>query len=222
MLLGLGPWAGLMGCAATRMAVPAEFAEQAEVLEVRDRSGASGALIDEGFSLGQFRVEKVDRSWDKTESTTVALVATVNHEVGGYSYELRHAGQRAAGKCRTRARESVFDLGGSFSLTSEGSSLGCSCGESASTSIQTEDGELEGTLSLGERKYTLRAIHGLEDGSEQREPAGYRADGDVPYAAVEVQHPGRVWLSPSVNEEDRLTVGCLLAGLLLYLPPSGI
>ena len=186
------------------------------MLEARDRSAATGVLIDESFSLGPYQVDNVDRDWTKTESTTVALVATVHQEVGGYSYELRDKGQRTAGRCRTLAQESALALGGSYSLSTDGASLRCSCGESASASIQTEDGALTGTLALGERKYTLRPIHGLENGSEQSVPAGYRADADDPFAAVEVQHPGRVWLSPTVNKEDRLTVSCLLAGFMLY------
>jgi hypothetical protein len=203
------------------MAVPAEFAEQAEVLEAKERSSASGTLIDESFSLGSYRVEKVERRWNTTHSSTLGL-ATVGEQVGGYSYELSDAGRRIPGRCSTKARESVLDLGGSFSLSSDGASLGCSCGESASAKLESEDGELRGSLSLGERSYTLRAIHALEGGGEQREPAGYRADAEGPFAAVEVQHPGRVWLSPAVADDDRLVTSCVLAGLMLYQAPSGI
>jgi hypothetical protein len=47
--------------------------------------------------------------------------------------------------------------------------------------------------------------------------AGFRADLDGrPLGAVEVLHPGRIWLSRSLDDTERRQLGCLFAALMLY------
>src|SRR5262245_31464643 len=55
-------------CGAAHMALPADVAQASEEVPITDRSSWSGALADESFGLGPYKVTDVDRKWDSTRS----------------------------------------------------------------------------------------------------------------------------------------------------------
>jgi hypothetical protein len=202
------------------MAVPAEFVEHGQVLEAKDRSRGSGILVDESFAFGPYAVKKVDRNWDHTRESSAGAVSTKTSE-GGYSYQLEAGALKLVARCQARSGGTEADLGKGFSLSTGGhASLDCRCDAGASLNLEGDEETFRGTLTLDDRLYTLRAILELENGSEQRLPAGYRIDADEPLGAVEVEHPGRAWLPEDMPESSRIKLSCLFAGLMLYQPPT--
>lgn len=202
------------------MALPGDFTGHTQILVARERSRASGVLANESFELGPYGVRDVTRDWSSTEEATSGDVTT-SDTGGGYAYVLRGGESRLDGRCSARSGGAEMDLGEGWSLSSSfRARLECECGPVASLKLEHDGESFVGTLSHRNRVYDLRAITTLEGGSDQREPAGYRVDGDEPLAAVELQHPGRVWLKPDVDEPGRAELACLLVGLMLYRLPS--
>jgi hypothetical protein len=78
-----------------------------------------------------------------------------------------------------------------------------------------------GWLSLGDIKFQLVGDKQLEGNKTSIGPAGYRFEGDgsSPVSAVDITHPGRVWLHESLSPEDRAAVGCAAAAILLEPKP---
>lgn len=202
------------------MALPGDFTAHTQVLAARERSRGSGVLVNESFELGPYGVSDVKRDWASTDEATSGDVTT-SDTAGGYSYVLRGSELRLEGRCDARSGGAETDLGDGWSLSSSfRARLECECGPVASLKLEHDGESFVGTLTQRGHVYDLRAINALEGGSAQSEPAGYRVDGDEPLAAVEVQHPGRVWLKPDVAEPGRGELTCLLAGLMLYQLPS--
>jgi hypothetical protein len=215
-----GATLGVLACSVAHMALPADFAAHTQVLEARDRSRSSGLLADESFALGPYRVSDVDRDWDSTDETTSADV-TISKTESGYSYALVAEAVRLEGRCGARSGGSEADLGKGWSLTSGSySTLECRCGAVASLKLDNDGEAIGGTLTHRGRIYDLRAVTALEGGGEQDQPTGYRVDADAPLAAVEVQHPGRIWMTPQIEEVTRMELTCLFAGLMLYQAPD--
>ncbi len=209
---------GSGGCSPVHMVVPPDVSRASDVLEVRDRSAASGAFVDEGFSLGAYRVTEVDRDWSSTSSVGAGPVEKSESKTG-YEYRLEAAEQQLAGRCAVRGRSRSVALGAGWSERSDRESLDCVCGEQARLHLETDDETYRGALQLGAGRYSLSAITEAEGGGGfSVGPVGYRADGNEPLAAVEVTHPGRIWLARSLPEPERPEVACLLVALLLYEP----
>jgi hypothetical protein len=208
------------GCSVAHMALPGDFMGHTQVLAARDRSRASGALVDESFALGPYRVSDVERDWSSTDEATHGDV-TSSDSVSGYAYVLRGEQVRIDGRCNARAGGAETDLGDGWSLSSNfRARLECECGPVASLKLEHDGESFVGTLGHRSRVYDLRAVTALEGGRAQSQPAGYRVDGDEPLAAVEVQHPGQIWLKPDVDEPARAELSCLMVGLMLYQPPN--
>jgi hypothetical protein len=53
-------------------------------------------------------------------------------------------------------------------------------------------------------------------------PSGYRVDGDSVQAAVDVTHPGKIWLDKSLSQAARDQLTCIFTGLMLYKPSNKI
>ena len=207
--------AALFACSPVHMAVPAEVAALGPALEARDRSLATGLLADEGFRLGPYVVKDVDRDWDETDESSAGAVTTTASQ-GGYSYRL----DALEGRCRARSGRTDADLGAGFSLSADGHArLQCDCG-GAGFDLAGDVDTFGGALKLRDQQYTLRGIRELDGGGERNRPTGYRVDGDAPLGAVEVEHPGRVWLQADLDEDDRARLSCLFVGLMLYQPPE--
>jgi hypothetical protein len=210
---------GAVGCSVAHMALPGDFTGHTQVLAARDRSSGSGALVNESFELGPYGVRDVKRDWASVDEATTGDV-TRRETTSSYFYVLKTADVHLEGRCTGRSGGAETQLGDGWSLSSSvRARLECECGPVASLKIEHDEGSVVGTLTHRSRVYDLRAVTALEDGSTQSDPAGYRVDGDEPLAAVDVQHPGRVWLKPDTDEPGRAELTCLLAGLMLYQLP---
>jgi len=201
------------------MVVPAEFAQNAELIEVEGRSRVTGFWADEGFELGSYRVSDVDRDWEKTNSWNVGPFSKSDTD-GGYSYRFQANPEALEGRCGTRSGSKELELGHSLSTGSNYAKVSCTCGGGANLSMEAKGPTYEGTMLLGSGHYVVQPISMREGGWDFIEPLGYRVDGERPLAAVEVMHPGRVWLMQEVAPDERARLTCLLAALLLYKPPS--
>jgi hypothetical protein len=212
-------------CSTTsRMVVPQDVSKNLEVIEVTDRSSWSGALADESFVMGPYQVTDVDRDWDHSSQVSVFDFSSGKTE-GGYTFKLKSNAGALTGQCTTEAKETGFDLVGGVSFENRVAKLGCRClkGESEVTKVVLQAGtnsQYSGTIESGETSYAINALYEREGTLSTGEPSGYRVDGDGPVGAVEVLHPGRVWLAKSADADARLQFACLFAGLMLYKPPS--
>ena len=216
--LGLGlATVGSVGCAAARMAPPADVASGSDVLQVQDRSRASGALADESFKLGNYSVTDVDRDWDSSSGSSFGGFGDKT-KTTGYAFKLEGGGEALSGQCASETKEkSVFSGGGAVSWGSVRITCACSgAGEGAEIVLS----KAENKLTLDGKKYKVAPVHTTEDGGESSDPSGFRVDGDGPLGAVEVVHPGQVWLEKGLEEPARAKASCLFAGLMLYQPPS--
>src|SRR5262245_54543058 len=74
-------------CGAAHMALPADVAQASEEVPITDRSSWSGALVDESFGLGPYKVTDVDRKWDSTRSSSLFGVDR-SKTTGGYAFKL--------------------------------------------------------------------------------------------------------------------------------------
>ena len=221
----------LAACHPARLAVPSDIAAATEAVDVQNRSGVTGMFANEDFEIGAYRVREVDRSATSGTRWSVGTTSQSDWD-GGYSFRLEGGEAPLEGECRyaksrTSAREALF--GGTVSVGRE--SLDCACGADVRFGVQSggsgsvpipsgEESRLTGNLVLGDRSFKVRSLHGFEGGATVNAVAGYRVDGDASFAAVEVLTPGRVFLPRELAPADRARLTCLLAGMILYVPPS--
>jgi hypothetical protein len=203
----------VLGCATPRMAAPADIAGASEVLTVSDRSRASGSFVNEGFKLGNYEVVDVDRKWNSTQSSGVGPWSKET-KTTGFSFALAAGGKKLPGKCSSVTKSQ--GLGG-FSWGSL--RIACTCeGEAGKAEVvMTDTGR---TMKVGDKEYKVEPINTVEGGGTQSNPTGFRADGDEPLGAVEVVHPGQVWLKKGLDDGTRTATSCAFVGLMLYKPPS--
>jgi hypothetical protein len=168
----------------------------------------------------------VDRKWDKGGDSTLTIgrIGVTSGDVTtGYSYKFYDGTEVVAAKCTSRTESSGFAIGGS-SLGSSSSSFTCTCGEGEGASTLTvdhRDGGWSGLVRLPGGALEVTSLHDTDKSWPRSEPAGYRvARGAEPVGAVEVLHPGRIWLAKSFDGAARRRLGCLMVGAMLYVPPS--
>jgi hypothetical protein len=214
----------LNACAGAHMALPADVAQASEELPIKERSSWSGALVDESFVMGPYKVTDVDRKWDSTRSgSALGLNASSTH--GGYAYKLADSTQHLVGQCATENNEKSAQLGGGVEFSSMHVKLACNCSDadgSANLLLQASTTETyEGELKTASGAYHVQAINEREGSMQTHDPAGYRVDGDGDaLGAVDVMGTGRAWLSKTLQDRKRADVACIFAGLLLYKPPA--
>jgi hypothetical protein len=212
-ILPLLPSVSLLGCTTPRMAPPADIAQASEVLTVSDRSRASGAFVNEGFKLANYEVVDVDRKWTSTESTGIGPWSKET-KTTGFTYALSTNGKKLPGKCSSEARSQGI---GGFNWGKV--RIACLCqGEGGGAEVLMTDGGR--TLRMGGKEYKLEPINTVEGGGTQSNPTGFRADGDEPLGAVEVVHPGQIWLKKGLDDATRTQTTCAFVGLMLYKAPS--
>jgi hypothetical protein len=216
---------GVMGCGGGwGMAVPADVAQESEELKIQDRSSWSGALVDESFKLGPYRVTDVDRKWDSTRTRSLFEFSDSRTQ-GGYAYKLGAQDATLAGDCATEQREQTKQLGDGAEFSNVVAKLGCACrddqGEATLLLDASTTAQYQGSLKGPGYQYQVTALTQRDNGRmASHDPLGYRVDGEGPIGAVGVVKPGRVWLAKSVPESARRQLACLFAGLLLYMPPE--
>jgi len=205
----------VVGCSTPRMAPPADIASASEVLTVSDRSRASGSFVNEGFKLGNYEVVDVDRKWNSTSGSGVGPWSKET-KTTGFSYVLAAGGKKLPGKCSSVTKSQGF---GGFSWDSV--RIACSCdGEAGKVELVMTDGGR--TMKVGDKEYKVEPINAVEGGGTQSKPTGFRADGDGPLGAVDVGHPGQVWLKKGLDDGTRSTTTCAFVGLMLYKAPSEV
>jgi hypothetical protein len=214
----------LPACAAAHMALPADVAQASEELPITDRSSWSGALANESFGLGSYKVTDVDRKWDSTRSSSWSGFDK-SKTTGGYAFKL--SGQEIAleGECATENRSKSANLGGGFEFSSTAAKLGCTCHDTTGTAQVVLEASTtkryQGTLNSASAQYPIVAINERDSGGTSHDPTGYRVDGgETPLGAVDVMGKGRVWLSKTLEGRSRHDLACIFAGLLLYQPPK--
>ena len=218
----------LAGCSTHQMTTPTDVVKMSEELPVTDRSSWSGALANETFGLGPYKVEDVDRDWNHGSGTGFKWsddhfgVAGFSSDrvAGGYGFALQGRGGAMKGACATEATDKSLDLGSRLSVGKQTAKVACSCGDDASVLLQESTSEeYGGTLKTSGGSYRIMAIYDRDGGFSDGNPSGYRVDSDKPIGAVDVLKPGRVWISRAVESAERKQLACIFAGLMLYQPP---
>jgi hypothetical protein len=195
------------------MAPPSDIAGASEVLAVSDRSRASGSFVNEGFKLGNYEVVDVDRKWNSNSSTGVGPWSKET-KTTGFSYVLASGGKKLPGKC-----SSVTSSQGVGGFSWGHVKIACACdGEAGKAELVMSD--TGRTMKVGDKEYKVEPINAVQGGGTQSDPTGFRADGDEPLGAVEVGHPGQVWLKKGLDDATRANTTCAFVGLMLYKAPS--
>ncbi len=220
--------AGFLGGFSTtsQMVVPADVSGVSDVIAATDRSLWSGALANETFTLGPYKVTDVNRDWDSSRSSSVSVSKfgfSWGKTEGGYDYGFETPGGQMSGQCLTEAKDTSISVR-SVDFQSRVAKLSCICNESetevARVMLQADiTAGYSGTLTANGQQYLIESINDREGGFSNGDPTGYRVDADQPAGAVEVLNPGRIWLALNIEEPQRARLACTFAGLMLYLPP---
>ncbi|NRB39015.1 MAG: hypothetical protein HRU20_11205 [Pseudomonadales bacterium] len=214
------------GCITTpTMEVPGDIAASSDEITATERSSWSGSLANETFTLGQYKVTKVNRDWDSNQSNTVSI-AKLDINSGtietGYDYTFETPSGEYYGRCDVKIESDSLASSG-FSIEERSSSFNCACktgnGTVGKTALKaTNKGSFAGSLEADGENYTVKALQ------QHGETSGYRIDSinknSTPSGAVEVYKPGRIWLDKDLNEKQKDILACQFVGLMLYLAPE--
>lgn len=211
-----------LACTPMRMGVPADLAQQSDLIQVTDRSRMSGALANESFKMGPYEIANVDRKWNSSSSGSI-LNYSANEAKTGYAFTFKTAQGEAKAQCGSKANQKNTSVMG-FDITTSQDDIGCACeGPGASSKIQLSAGNgdaLQGAVATRGGNLTAAAVMRFSNGSRSSTPVGYEFRAQNVVGAVELAHPGQLWISKSLDEQARADVACLAAGLLLYMPPK--
>jgi hypothetical protein len=221
-LLGVSLVGLSMGaCASPRMAVPKDVGGTSDEIVISDRSSMSGALANESFTMGPYKVVDVSRKWNSSSGSSIVGVSS-SEAKGGYTFGLKAPEGEYKATCASHlAEKSVGFLGGA--LGTQNYNVLCQCGgpaDSTFTISADTTSHYKGTVTARNAKYEIEGIYADEKGSSTSKPMGYLVHGTDPIGAVEVSGKGRVWLAKTLEPAARADVACLFAGLLLYQPPQ--
>jgi hypothetical protein len=208
----------LSACASPHMVPPSEVAQGA-VLEAKNRSSMSGALANEDFDLGPYKVAKVERSWVHGKGHAVGAYSS-NRSNATYSYELQGGSQSWKGTCALVKDEKNVKMGGGMSFGGSKAGLTCECGSGKLELTRSRSDKFEGTFTPAGQSYTVAPVSETDKKYWGADPVGFRFDGtDGARGAVETLRPGRIWFTEKMAEAEREPGTCLLAGLMLYSEP---
>ncbi len=217
----------LGGCLSTmQMVVPTDISAVTDVIDATDRSMWSGAMTDESFTLGEYKVVDVDRDWDSSESQTISInkldVKSGNTE-GAYDYQFKSPSGQMKGTCASGASEDSLGMSG-FKVGKKQFNLNCTCQDGATevakVTVQAKNMDnYTGTLTTQGKRYKVISLKEVE-GALSSGVSGYRVDGDKPVGAVEVLKPGRIWLGRDLPVVEKSALACTFVGLMLYLVPQ--
>jgi hypothetical protein len=219
---GLVVWTvATAGCAPARMAVPKDVGGASDEIAITDRSGMSGALVDESFKMGPYQVTDVDRKWTSSSGSSFAGFSSGSTKAG-YAFALKAPEGAYKGQCASFVDEkSVGLLGGAFGKQNFDVLCECAGPAQATFSIKADTtSQYRGKVNARSTTFDIEGIYNDEKGSSSSTAIGYYVHGTEPVGAVEVVGKGRVWLNKSLDAGTRADVACLFAGLLLHKPPS--
>jgi len=199
------------------MAAPTDLVG-AEVLDVNNRSRATGLLVDESFNVGPYQVRKVKRGFNTTQSTDVG---GLTQEHGHQSFRFQFIGEQIwEGRCERNASETLLKSKRAVFVADSLAQLDCSC-TSASQSVR---------LKLDNNSYPMRGSMVLSGGVQyylrQAGFAGHVRSGTMGYrvdyadghaaAAADLDYPGRIWRQPNLPKEQQEPQACLLSALMIH------
>lgn len=217
----------LGGCSTTmQMVVPSDISAASDVIAATDRSMFAGAMVDETFTLGEYKVTDVDRDWDISQSTGVSVNKTSlksGSTEGGYAYQFKAPDGQFKGECATEVEEESLGMGG-LKIEKKVFKLNCACtngnSEVAKVTVQSKNmDDYTGTLTTSGQNYKVVSIKEIEGAISSIGVSGYRVDGDKPVGAAEVLKPGRIWLGRDLPPAEKSGLACTFVGLMLYLQP---
>jgi hypothetical protein len=207
-----------------RMQVPADIASNSDVLVAANRSSWSGALVNEGFELGPYKIKHVDRKWDMTTGFVAGNLSQSNTE-GAYAFAFEGAGATETGHCASGKKDTDLKFSSGAKLEFQYSKLACSCAagaRQATVVVESSGDDYRGALVTSSGTYRVTSVHELVGGGRSADAVGYRIDGDMGIGAAEILHPGQVWLDRALDADERADIACLVVGLLLYVPKDKI
>jgi hypothetical protein len=219
----MGAVATAGACTAPRMVVPKDVAGTSEEIVITDRSAMSGALADESFTMGPYKVVDVSRKWNSSSGFSVPNYSSDNTK-GGYTFGLT-VPQGAAGykgQCATYLDSKSTSVLG-IDIGNQNASVLCECSGAGTVSLTLTAGttaKYTGKLAGRGDALSVDGIYDQETGASTGKPAGYQVRGQRPVGAVEVVGKGRVWLARTLEPAARADLACIFAGLLLYKPPQ--
>jgi hypothetical protein len=205
------------------MQVPPDIADQAVTVPITNRSRMSGALANESFTFGPWKIDNVNRKWTSGGTLTIGNWSS-GSSVGGYAFSFTGPGGTAQGQCATEAAEKSVGLFAGISMEQRMAKIGCSCqGAGANGWVVLDSPEQKGYVGQAQTRGfqgEMRSIHTVVGSSiRNTAPLGYELRGPNAAAALEVNHPGKAWFSTALDAATRADAACLFAGLLLYMPP---
>jgi hypothetical protein len=226
LALTLAGWACAETAAATRMAVPDEIRASSDLIAIERLTpppGTPGAAPTESFTMGPYRVSRVNRDWQGASDSSVTGYG-VGQGSGGYAFIFRGREGAYSGQCATVASVAAPDAEGGVTMPSASNVL-CECNGTApsSTLIGLDaSAHRHGTINARGLSYQIDGIYARVEGAADATLVGYevRDARARPSGAVEIVGPGRVWLNRSLDAAARADLACVFAGLLLYKPPA--
>jgi len=213
---------GGFACTPLRMGVPADLAQESDLIQVTDRSRMTGALANESFKMGPYEIANVDRKWNSSSGGSI-LNFSANEAKTGYAFTFKTSQGEAKVQCGSKSNQHNTSVMG-FDITTSQDDIGCACeGAGASSKIQLGSGNgdtYQGQVSTRGGNFTAVAVTRYSNGSKSSTPIGYEFRTQNVVAAVELAHPGQLWMAKSLDEPTRADLACMTAGLLLYIPPK--
>jgi hypothetical protein len=221
VVLGFSLVTGL-GCTPLKMGVPADLAKEADLIQVTDRSRMTGALANEAFKMGPYEVTAVDRKWNSSSSGSISVFSSGETKTG-YSFTFKGPQGESKAQCGSQAQNKNTSVMG-FDISTSQENIGCVCegpGASAKLQLAAENGEkLGGPVTAHANNLTVAAVMQFDNGMKSSVPIGYEFRSTSGVGAVDIAHPGKVWMARALDDQTKADLACLTAGLLLYLPPK--
>lgn len=198
-------------------------------LPVSERGSARGLWADESFRIGSWSVHAVKREASEESGFSLGVLGR-EHQHEGFSFQFE-AVASWQGRCDYEYKGSSLKLGG-LQLQDQHGHLSCQCSsgaQEASLDLDDEWRPTRGELRVDQRHYGLRQVADVQRVQGHQEAPGLRSPSDGyqvldgsgrAIAAVEVLHPGRLWLGAGLKEDGHAAMACLMSGLLLYSPPT--
>ncbi len=164
-------------CAGPRMVAPPDVAEGARVLDTKDRSAASGMLVDESFTLDKYGITEVDRDATSKSSFSIGGYGK-SSTTTGYTYQFNAGSNKSKAGCGSVSKKQSVSLGAGSSVDWGNTEVTCECGELTKLKLVGSGGRVTGTVSLGEEQLTLTPVDDTDKSSFASGPAGFRVDAE--------------------------------------------
>ena len=180
--------------------------------------------------MGPYKVTHVHRSATSTSpgGFTLAGIGTQSSKSQGfYDFDMTTPVGVFKGSCGVYANVQETHVGNWVVGGSESQVLDCNCSGGgpgiARVYLEMAPQVRGALLHRSGATAPLEAASASEGGGNGTflgKPLGYQAGGTPPLGAVDVVHPGRVWINRTLGPGEQADLACLFGGLLLYQPPA--